>query len=163
MNRKLSLLCVVLIATNRMCLAQTDSELSEEESAAPSATPSTAPVADAGTIIDLEDSVWKAYKNKQLRSFEGLLYKTYYGVYADGIKTLDMEIADMDKTDIDSYSLADIKVEFPNPSIAVITYKTSQQGTFDGKDVSGNYYNESVWVKKGERWLNTFHTAIKAK
>ena len=159
MNRQLSLLCVVLIATNRMCLAQTDTELSEEQSA----TPSTAPVADAGTITDLEDSVWKAYKNKQLRSIEGLLYKTYYGVYADGIKTLDMEVADMDKTEIDSYSLADIKVEFPNPSIAVITYKTSQRGTFDGKDVSGNYYNESVWVKKGDRWLNTFHTAIKAK
>ena len=159
MNRQLSLLCVVLIATNRMCLAQTDSELSEE----PSAAPSTAPVADAGTITDLEDSVWKAYKNKQLRSFEGLLYKTYYGVYADGIKTLDMEVADMDKTNIDSYSLAVIKVDFPNPSIAVITYKTSQRGTFDGKDVSGNYYNESVWVKKGDRWLNTFHTAIKAK
>ena len=159
MNRQLSLLCVVLIATNRMCLAQTDSELSGE----PSAAPSTPPVTDAGTIADLEDSVWKAYKNKQLRSFEGLLYKTYYGVYADGIKTLDMEVADMDKTDIDSYSLADINVEFPNPSIAVITYKTSQRGTFDGKDVSGNYYNESVWVKKGDRWLNTFHTAIKAK
>lgn len=159
MNRQLSLLCVVLIATNRMCLAQTDTELSEEQSA----TPSTAPVADAGTITDLEDSVWKAYKNKQLRSIEGLLYKTYYGVYADGIKTLDMEVADMDKTNIDSYSLAVIKVDFPNPSIAVITYKTSQRGTFDGKDVSGNYYNESVWVKKGDRWLNTFHTAIKAK
>ena len=159
MNRQLSLLCVVLIATNRMCLAQTDSELSGE----PSAAPSTPPVTDAGTIADLEDSVWKAYKNKQLRSFEGLLYKTYYGVYADGIKTLDMEVADMDKTDIDSYSLADINVEFPNPSIAVITYKTSQRGTFDGKDVSGNYYNESVWVKKGDKWLNTFHTAIKAK
>ena len=146
-----------------MCLAQTDSELSDESSAEPTAAPSTAPVADAGTITDLEDSVWKAYKNKQLRSFEGLLYKTYYGVYADGIKTLDTEVADMDKTDIDNYSLADIKVDFPNPSIAVITYKTSQRGTFNGKDVSGNYYNESVWVKKGDRWLNTFHTAIKAK
>jgi hypothetical protein len=67
-----------------MCLAQTDSELSEEPSAAPSASP----VADAGAITDLEDSVWKAYKNKQLRSFEGLLYKTYYGVYADGINSL---------------------------------------------------------------------------
>ena len=159
MNRQLSLLWMVLIAINRMCLAQTDSELSGEASAAPS----TARVADAGTITDLEDSVWKAYKNKQLRSVEGLLYKTYYGVYADGIKTLNMEVADMDKTDIDSYLLADINVEFPNPSIAVITYKTSQRGTFDGKDVSGNYYNESVWVKKGDRWLNTFHTAIKAK
>src|SRR5204862_5155818 len=94
MNRQLSLLCVVLIATNTMCLAQTDSELSEE----PSAAPLTAPVANAGTITDLEESVWKAYKNKQLRSLQGLLYKTYYGVYADGIKTLDMEVADMDKT-----------------------------------------------------------------
>lgn len=159
MNRQLSLLWMVLIAINRMCLAQTDSELSGEASAAPS----TARVADAGTITDLEDSVWKAYKNKQLRSVEGLLYKTYYGVYADGIKTLNMEVADMDKTDIDSYLLADINVEFPNPSIAVITYKTSQRGTFDGKDVSGNYYNESVWVKKGDKWFNTFHTAIKAK
>ena len=155
MNRQLSLLCVVLIATNRMCLAQTDSELSGE--------PSTAPVADAGTITDLEDSVWKAYKNKQLRSFEGLLYKTYYGVYADGIKTLDMEVADMDKTDIDSYSLADINVEFPNPNIAIITYRATQQATSDGKAVSGTYYNESVWVKKGHRWRSTFHTAIKAK
>src|SRR5215203_3441492 len=115
MNRQLSLLCVVLIATNRMCLAQTDSELSGE----PSAVPSTARVADAGTITDLEDSVWQAYKNKQLRSVEGLLYKTYYGVYADGIKTLNMEVADMDKTDIDSYLLADINVKFPNPSVAV--------------------------------------------
>ena len=98
MNRQLSLLCVVLIATNTMCRAQTDSELSDE----PSAAPSTAPVADAGTITDLEESVWKAYKNKQLRSLQGLLYKTYYGVYADGIKTLEMEVADMDKTNLDN-------------------------------------------------------------
>jgi Domain of unknown function (DUF4440) len=150
---------VVLIATNRMCLAQTDSELSGE----PSAAPPIAPVADAGTITDLEESVWKAYKNKQLRSLEGLLYKTYYGVYADGIKTLDMEVADMDKTNLDNYTLTDVQVEFPNANIAVITYKTSLRGTSDGKDVSGNYYNESVWVKKGDRWLSTFHTAIRAK
>jgi len=99
-----------------MCLGQTDSELSDESSA----TPSTAPVADAGTITDLEESVWQAYKNKQLRSFQGLLYKTYYGVYADGVKTLDMEVADMDKTNPDNYTLTDVQVEFPNANIAVI-------------------------------------------
>ncbi len=159
MKRQLSLLCVLLIATNRVCLAQTDSEVSGQ----PTAVPPTARVADAGTITDLEDSVWKAYKNKQLRSFQGLLYKTYYGIYADGIKTLNMEVEDMAKTDIDSYSLANINVQFPNANMAVITYKTSQRGTFDGKDVSGNYYNESVWLKKGDKWLNTFHAAIKAK
>jgi hypothetical protein len=120
-------------------------------------------VADAGTITDLEEAAWQAYKNKQPRSFRKLFYRTYCGVYANGIKTLDMEVADMEKTDIDSYSLADIKVEFPNPSIAVITYKATQQATSEGKDVSGTYYNESVWVKKGEKWLNAFHTEIKSK
>jgi hypothetical protein len=151
MNRQLSFLCVALIATETMCLGQT------------SPTPSAAPVADAGTITDLEESVWQAYKNKQPRSFKGLLYKTYYGVYADGIKTLDMEVADMEKTDLDGYSFADIRVEFPNASIAIITYKVTQQATSNGKDVSGTYHNESVWVKKGAKWLNTLHTAIKAK
>jgi hypothetical protein len=159
MKRQFFLSCVALIAANTTCLAQTDSELPAE----PSAAPSTAPVADAGTIADLEESVWKAYKNKQLRSFEGLLYKTYYGVYADGIKTLDMEVADMDKTNLDDYTLTDIQVKFPNSNIAVITYKMTQHASFGEKDVSGAYYNESVWIKKGEKWLNTFHTSIKAK
>jgi hypothetical protein len=151
MGRHLSFLCVALIIATRMCLAQE------------TPSPSLAPVADAGTITDLEEAAWQTYKNKQPRSFRKLFYRTYCGVYANGIKTLDMEVADMEKTDIDSYSLADIKVEFPNPSIAVITYKATQQATSEGKDVSGTYYNESVWVKKGEKWLNAFHTEIKSK
>jgi hypothetical protein len=151
MNRQLILFCGALIVANTVCVAQT------------SPSPSAAPVANAGTITDLEKSAWETYKNKQSRSFQKLFYKTYCGVYTDGIKTLDMEVVDMEKTDLHNYSLGDIKVEFPNPSIAVITYKTTQQATSEGKDVSGTYYNESVWVKKGEKWLNTFHTAIKAK
>jgi Domain of unknown function (DUF4440) len=151
MNRQLILLCVALIAANTMCPAQT------------SPSPSAAPIADAGTITDLEDFAWQAYKNKQVRTFSKLLYKTYYGVYADGIKTRDMEVADIQKTDLHGYLLADIRVEFPNANVAIITYKTTQEATFDGKDVSGTYYNESVWIKKGNKWLNTLHTAIRAK
>ena len=151
MKRLLILLCAALIVTDTMCLAQTSPE------------PSAAPVADATTITDLEGSAWYAYKNKQTRSLKKLLSKSYYGVYADGIKTLDMEVADMEKTDLQNYSFANIKVEFPSANVAIITYKTTQGATFDGKDISGTYYNESAWVKKGEKWLNIFHTEIKAK
>jgi hypothetical protein len=151
MKRQLILSCVALITTNAICLAQT------------TPSPEAAPVPSAATITDLEGSAWQAYKNKQVRTFSKFLYKTYYGVYADGIKTMDMEVADIGKTDLHNYSLADIKVEFPNANIAIITYKTTQEATFNGKDVSGTYYNESVWIKKGDKWLNTFHTAIKSK
>jgi hypothetical protein len=151
MKREVIVLCVALTAANSLCLAQT------------SPSPSAALVANAATITDLEESAWQAYKNKQTRSFKKLLSKNYYGVYADGIKTLDMEVADMEKTDLHNYSFANIKVEFPNANVAIITYKATQQATSDGKDLSGTYYNESVWVKKGDKWLNTFHTEIKAK
>jgi uncharacterized protein DUF4440 len=151
MKRQLVLWCVALITANAMCLAQTSL-----------ARPATQ-VADAASITDLEESVWQAYKNKQTRSFKKLLYKTYYGVYANGIKTLDMEVADIEKTDLHDYSLADIRVEFPNANIAVITYKATQEATSGGQDVSGAYYCESVWVQKGAKWLNTFHTEIKSK
>ena len=119
MEKQLILLCVAFIAASSMCLAQT--------SPSPS-TPSELP-ANATMIADLENSVWQAYKNNQTRSLRKLLYKTYYGLYADGIKTIDMEVADMAKTDLQRYSLADFKVGFPNANIAIITYKATQQAT----------------------------------
>jgi hypothetical protein len=151
MKKQLILFCTALIAASPMCLGQIPSPVAGE-----------LPM-DATGIADLEEYAWQAYKNKQVRTFSKLLYKTYYGVYADGIKSLDMEVADIEKTDLQGYSLADIRVEFPNANVAIITYKTTQQATFNGKDVSGTYYNESVWIKKGDKWLNTFHTAIKSK
>jgi len=153
MEKQLILSCVAFIAASSMCLAQT--------SPSPS-TPTELP-ADATTITDLEKSAWQAYKNKQTRSLRKLLSKSYYGVYADGIKTMDMEVADMAKTDLHGYSLADFKVEFPNANVAIITYKATQQATSGQQDISGTYNSESVWVKKGEKWLNVFHTEIKTK
>jgi len=153
MEKQLILLCVAFMAASSICLAQT--------SPSPS-TPSELP-ADATMIADLENSVWQAYKNNQTRSLRKLLYKTYYGVYADGIKTMDMEVAAMAKTDLQKYSLADFNVEFPNANIAIITYEATQQATSGQQDVSGTYNCESVWAKKGENWVNVFHAEIKAR
>jgi len=91
------------------------------------------------------------------------LSKDYYGVYAEGIKNLDREVADMANTDLREYSLADMKVVFPSTDVAVITYKTTIQQTSDGKDMSGTYNSGSIWVKKGGKWLEVFHTEVKAQ
>src|SRR2546423_2348557 len=104
-------------------------------------------------ITDLEKSAWEAYKNKQADAFKKLLSKDYYGVYAEGIKNLDTEVADMAKAELGDYSLADMKVVFPSTDIAVITYKSTIQQTSEGKDMSGTYNSGSIWVKKGGKWL----------
>jgi hypothetical protein len=114
-------------------------------------------------ITDLEKSAWEAYKNKQADAFKALMSKDYYGVYAEGVKTLDAEIADMAKSDLRDYSFSDIKVVFPHPKMAVMTYKTKLQATADGKDVSGTYNSGSVWIQQGGKWVGAFHTEAKTQ
>ena len=151
MKKPFILSCVTLIAVVPVCLAQ-----ASPAKPAKSASNETA-------ITDLERSAWEAYKNKQADAFKKLMSKDYYGEYAEGIKNLDTEVADMAKADLRDYSLADMKVVFPSTDVAVITYKTTIQQTSEGKDMSGTYNSGSIWVKKGGKWLEVFHTEVKAQ
>ena len=119
--------------------------------------------ANDSTITDLEKSAWETYKNKQADAFKALMSKEYYGVYAEGMKTLDDELANMAKSDLRDYSFSDIKVVFPHPKMAVMTYKVKVEATADGKDVSGTYNSGSVWVQQGGKWVGAFHTESKAQ
>ena len=119
--------------------------------------------ANGSTISDLEKSAWEAYKNKQADAFKALMSKEYYGVYAEGVKTLDTELADMAKSDLRDYSFSEVKVVFPHPKMAVMTYKAKVQATADGKDVSGTYNSGSVWVQQGGKWIGAFHAESKTQ
>ena len=118
--------------------------------------------ANESTITDLEKSAWEAYKNKQADAFKALMSNDYYGVYAEGVKTLDVELSDMSKTDLRDYSFSDVKVVFPHPKLAVLTYKATVQATSDGKDISGTYNSGSVWIQRGGKWVGALHTEAKA-
>jgi len=151
MKKTFTLCCVAIIAAAPICLAQKSQSKPPKSAASESA------------ITDLEKSAWEAYKNKQTDAFKALLSKDYCGVYADGTKTLDAEVADMAKTDLRDYSFADVKVAFPHPKVAVITYKATQQATSGGKDISGTYNSGSVWVQHGGKWVGVFHTETKVQ
>jgi Domain of unknown function (DUF4440) len=114
-------------------------------------------------ITDLEKSAWEAYKNKQTDAFKALMSKDYCGVYAEGVKNLDAELADLAKTDLRDYSFTDVKVVFPHPKMAVITYKAKVQTSMGGTDMSGTYNSGSVWVQQGGKWVGAFHTESKTQ
>ena len=151
MKRAFILCCITVIVAAPICFAQ----------ASPSKPAKSA--ANEATITDLEKSAWEAYKNKQADAFKALMSKDYYGVYTEGMKTLDGELADMAKSDLRDYSHTDVKVVFPRPGVAVITYKATVQATAAGKDISGTYNSGSVWLKQGAQWLGVFHTENKAQ
>jgi Domain of unknown function (DUF4440) len=150
MKKPFILCCLTLLAITPVCFSQ------GKPAKAGKSTP------NESTISDLEKSAWEAYKNKQADAFKALMSKDYYGVYAEGVKTLDGELHDMVKSDLRDYSFSDVKVVFPHPKVAVMTYNVKVQATADGKDVSGTYNSGSVWVQQGGKWVGAFHTESKA-
>jgi Domain of unknown function (DUF4440) len=151
MKKQFILFCMMLVALAPVCFAQASPAKPAKSASSERA------------ITDLEKSAWESYKNKQADAFRKLMSKDYYGTYAEGIKNLDREVADMAKTDLREYSLADMKVVFPSADAAVVTYKTTIQQTSEGKDMSGTYNSASVWVKKSGKWLEVLHTEVKAQ
>ena len=83
MKKPFILCCITLLAIAPVCFSQGKP------------TKAGKPTATESTISDLEKSAWEAYKNKQADAFKALMSKDYYGVYAEGVKTLDAELADM--------------------------------------------------------------------
>lgn len=151
MKKPFILCCVALIAIAPVCVGQAKPAKAGKSAASES------------TITDLEKSAWEAYKNKQADAFKALMSKDYYGVYAEGVKTLDGELADMAKGDLRDYSFSDVKVVFPHQKMAVMTYKAKLQATAEGKDISGTYNCGSVWIQHGGKWVGAFHTEAKAQ
>ncbi|MGE5209075.1 MAG: nuclear transport factor 2 family protein [Alphaproteobacteria bacterium] len=149
MKKQIILLSTSLLAILAICFGQTN----HVQNAAGNET----------AIIQSEKAAWEAYKNKNADAFKKLMATDYHGVYAEGIQTLEKEVADMAKADLQEYSLADVKVVFPRSDVAVVTYKVTTKGTFNGQDRSGGYNAGSVYIERGGRWLGVFHTEIKAQ
>jgi hypothetical protein len=151
MKKPFILCCVMLLAIAPVCFSQAKPAKADKSAA------------NESTITDLEKSAWEAFKNKQADAFKTLMSKEYYGVYAEGVKTLDDELASMAKSDLRDYSFSDVKVVFPHPKLAVMTYKAKVQATADGKDISGTYNSGSVWVQQGGKWIGALHTEAKTQ
>ena len=148
MKKQFVLLSASVLAFAPICFAQTK--------------PLERSATDETAIINSEKAAWEAYKNKNGDAFRKLMAADYHGVYAEGIQSLDAEVADMAKADLQEYSLADLKVVFPQQGVAVITYKATTKGRYNGQDRSGTYNAGGVYIKRGGIWLGVFHTEIKA-
>jgi len=114
-------------------------------------------------LIDRENALWEIVKNKQVDAFRKYYADNYSGVSSDGVRDIDQEVEGVRIVDLKEYSLADTKVVFPNKATAILTYKVTVRGSFQGQDISGVYYASSVWVNQAGKWLAILHTEAKAQ
>ena len=114
-------------------------------------------------LIDRENALWEIVKNKQVDAFRKYYADNYSGVSSDGVRNINQEVEGVRIVDLKEYSLADTKVVFPNKATAILTYKVTVRGSFQGQDISGVYYASSVWVNQAGKWLAILHTEAKAQ
>jgi hypothetical protein len=58
---------------------------------------------------------------------------------------------------ITSWDITDMKTIWPDPNTAVLTYKWTGVGTYQGQPVPSPAWCSTVWSKKGGTWMAVFH------
>jgi hypothetical protein len=112
-------------------------------------------------MMEKEKAAWQAFKDKKSDDFKKLVSANLVAVYAEGMSDTQKELADMQKWDMKSFAISDYKVTSAGPNLVMSTYKVKVEGTYEGKDMSGNYNAASVWKKQKGEWQALFHTNVK--
>lgn len=158
MKKHFTLVTLTLLAIVSLCFGQSD--LNKSAKTKGKAMGQSSP---EKALIDREKALWEIVKNKQADEFRKYYADGYSGVSSDGVKDINQEVEGVRIVELKNYSLADTKVVFPNKDTAVMTYKVTVEGSYQGQDISGVYYASSVWVNQGGKWLAILHTEAKAQ
>jgi hypothetical protein len=119
--------------------------------------------AEKDAMMETEKAVWQSVQDKKYDAFRKYFASNYRAAYAQGLFNLDQEMDSVRKADLKSFSLSDSTVVMPSKDTVLLTYKSTTQGTQDGKDMSGTWNCASVWHKSGADWKVVFHAEVKAE
>ena len=159
------LFVIVVMAALALCACATTGPQPATASASPNASPSATVVSTVEmeqAVIALEKKGWELYKNKQEEEYRKSMAPGCRIVDASGIKNADEEISVMKINDIRSYTLSEMKVNFPIRDTAILTYKAAVDSNFKGKHNNFVYNITAVWVNIGGEWKAAAYTEAKA-
>jgi hypothetical protein len=132
---------------------------SENENAAHTAekTAPAAPTKDA--LVTLEKSAYEAWQSKDAKFWDTFLSDRFVGYGSSG--KLDKASATKEYTgadcEIKSYALSDEQMKPLGNDAALITYKTTVDGTCGGQKVPAVSWAAGVYVRDGDQWKGAFH------
>jgi hypothetical protein len=113
---------------------------------------------NTATLVTLEKSGYEAWKSKDAKFWDTFLSDKFVGW---GSSRLDKGAATKEYTgtdcDINSYALSEEKVSPLSNYAALITHKTTIDGTCGGQKIPAMSWTASVYVRDGGKWKAIFH------
>lgn len=110
-------------------------------------------------LISMEHALYDQVKNKDMKGFAANV--------TDNVVSIDPQKTTWDKAalveyltpiDMQQYSLTDSKVTWIDKDCAAVTSKFNGTATYNGQPMPpGDWTVTTIWVKKGGKWLATFH------
>ena len=153
MKRHLPLAAALVLALASLSFAQ-------EAKPSPSPKPKAPRVTKAQLqeqLVDLESSMWNAWKNKDAAVFEKNLSADSVLVDGNGVSGKSMVAQGIAMCNVKSFSLSDWKMTKMGASTALLTYKAKQDGTCGGQTIPATIWASSIWMKRKGEWVATFH------
>jgi ketosteroid isomerase-like protein len=106
-------------------------------------------------IIKIENDMSAALTKPDADAAAKMLADTFYAVNPDGTtggKTQFVADLKSGKFKLESNKLDDMKVHFADADMAIVTYRSTDKGSYDGHDLSGQYRWLDVFAKRGGAW-----------
>ncbi len=111
----------------------------------------------AEEIIVLEKEGWEDLKNHDLAAYGKLIAEDFVAIDESGIVGKAASLKEVTNLSIADYTMEDAKVTMLSPDVALLAYKATLKGTYEGQDLGSKpYYYGSVYARRGGRWLAVF-------
>ena len=112
----------------------------------------------------LERSFWKEVKNKNWNTLERHLASNYvYLTPEEGRLDRAAAIADLQRFQLDDYTLGDLQAEL-NGETLVVTYSITRRGKFAGQPLPSEPVRMmTVWQRQKSGWMTIAHSRIETK
>jgi hypothetical protein len=116
-------------------------------------------------LVDMEKSLWEAWKNHDSAPFQKLLSSDSVNVNPMGVTGTEQAVKDIGGSDckVNSYSVDDPKATWVDKDAVLLTYKANQDAVCGGQKVPETVWASSLWVKKGNEWKAAFHQETPAQ
>ena len=113
-------------------------------------------------LLSLEKKYWNAIKSRDTTTAKRLSTDPCVVVGAQGAGEIDRkalgDMLDKAKYDLTDYRFDDVRVRQIADDVAVVAYKVKEKLVVDGKDLTLDAFDSSVWVQRDGEWLCAVHT-----